>query len=46
MIQYDYICQTYMMWGGWIMYQEFAHVYDEFMEVIPYDEWADYIEKI
>lgn len=28
------------------MYQEFAHVYDEFMEVIPYDEWADYIEKI
>ena len=27
-------------------YQDFAYVYDEFMEVIPYDEWADYIEKI
>lgn len=28
------------------MYQEFAHVYDEFMEVISYTEWADYIEAI
>ena len=28
------------------MCQEFAHVYDEFMEVISYTEWADYIEKI
>lgn len=28
------------------MYQEFARVYDEFMEVIPYSEWADYIEEI
>ena len=28
------------------MYQEFAHVYDEFMEVISYTEWADYIEAV
>ena len=28
------------------MYQEFAEVYDEFMEDVPYEEWADYIEML
>lgn len=28
------------------MYQEFAKVYDEFMQTIPYTVWADYIEQI
>lgn len=28
------------------MYQEFAKIYDEFMQTIPYDIWADYIEKL
>ena len=28
------------------MYQEFARVYDEFMETIPYTEWADHIETL
>ena len=28
------------------MYQEFARVYDEFMETIPYTTWADYIEQV
>ena len=28
------------------MYQQFAEVYDEFMQEVPYSQWADYIEKI
>ena len=28
------------------MYQEFARVYDEFMQEISYVEWADYIERL
>lgn len=28
------------------MYQEFARVYDEFMETIPYEAWADHIESV
>ena len=28
------------------MYQEFARVYDEFMETVPYAEWADHIEAV
>ena len=28
------------------MYQEFARVYDEFMQEISYAEWADYIEGL
>ncbi len=28
------------------MYQEFARVYDEFMETVPYSEWADHIQEI
>lgn len=28
------------------MYEEFAFVYDEFMQEVPYEAWADYIEKI
>ena len=28
------------------MYQEFARVYDEFMETVPYETWADYIEDL
>ena len=29
-----------------IMYQEFAKIYDEFMQTVPYTTWADYIETI
>ena len=28
------------------MYQEFARVYDEFMETVPYETWADHIESL
>lgn len=28
------------------MYEEFAAVYDEFMQDVPYDTWADYIEEL
>ncbi|MFQ9798754.1 MAG: hypothetical protein ACLR23_07190 [Clostridia bacterium] len=28
------------------MYQEFARVYDEFMQEISYVEWADCIERL
>lgn len=28
------------------MYQEFAKVYDEFMQTIPYTTWADYVEAV
>ncbi len=28
------------------MYEDFAKVYDEFMTVIPYTDWADYAEKL
>ena len=28
------------------MYQDFAKIYDEFMQTIPYEEWADYMEEI
>lgn len=28
------------------MYQEFAKIYDEFMQTIPYTTWADYVEQI
>ncbi len=28
------------------MYESFAHLYDEFMQTIPADEWADYIEQL
>ncbi len=28
------------------MYQEFAKIYDEFMQTIPYTTWADYVESI
>lgn len=28
------------------MYQDFAKIYDEFMQTIPYTTWADYIEKV
>lgn len=28
------------------MYQEFAHIYDEFMQTIPYTQWADYTEEL
>ena len=28
------------------MYQEFASVYDEFMQEVSYSEWADYIEAL
>ena len=27
-------------------YTNFAEVYDTFMDNVPYDEWADYIERI
>ena len=28
------------------MYQEFANIYDEFMQTIPYSDWADYVETL
>ena len=28
------------------MYQQFAEVYDEFMQDVPYSQWADYIEAL
>ena len=28
------------------MYQEFARVYDEFMETVPYEAWADHLEAV
>lgn len=28
------------------MYQDFAYVYDEFMDETPYDEWAERIDKL
>ena len=28
------------------MYENFAHLYDEFMQTIPAEEWADYIETL
>ena len=28
------------------MYENFAHLYDEFMQTIPPEEWADYIEQL
>ena len=28
------------------MYQDFAKIYDEFMQTIPYTVWADYIETV
>lgn len=28
------------------MYEDFAHVYDEFMTQIPYTQWADYAETL
>ena len=27
-------------------YTNFAEVYDTFMDNVPYDEWADYIERM
>lgn len=27
-------------------YTEFAAVYDEFMDNVPYDEWADYLHGL
>ena len=28
------------------MYRHFAHVYDSFMKIAPYDKWAVYIDKV
>ena len=28
------------------MYQDFAKIYDEFMQTIPYTTWADYVEEV
>ena len=28
------------------MYQDFAKIYDEFMQTVPYSTWADYIETV
>ena len=28
------------------MYDHFAEIYDEFMQTVSYEEWADYIEKL
>ena len=28
------------------IYGEFAYVYDEFMDNIPYEQWHDYLHKL
>ena len=29
-----------------MMYGSFAYVYDKFMDDVPYEEWADYVQSL